>query len=79
MTDGQTFTIPELLSRLKTKIVYIKYLCRDLYKLMSLLRPYGSSKRNFDELDGSRFGYLKKKRNFDQLDSAGFGSFGRHF
>jgi len=51
----------------------------DLYKLMSLLRPYGSSKRNFDELDGSRFGYLKKKRNFDQLDSAGFGSFGRHF
>jgi len=51
----------------------------DKYRLINLLRPYASSKRNFDELDGSLFGYLKRKRNFDQLDSAGFGSFGRHF
>ena len=30
-------------------------------------------KRNFDELDGSRFGaFYMKKRNFDPLDGAGF-------
>ena len=33
-------------------------------------------KRNFDELDGSRFGaFYKRKRNFDELDGSRFGAF----
>ena len=39
-----------------------------------------NAKRNFDELDGSRFGaFYKRKRNFDQLDGAEFGSLNRYF
>jgi len=35
-------------------------------------------KRNFDELDRSRFGAFYK-RNFDQVDGAGFGTLSRYF
>ena len=36
-------------------------------------RERANVKKNFDELDGSRFGaFYKRKRNFDQLDVAGF-------
>ena len=35
-------------------------------------------KRNFDELDGSRFGaFYKRKRNFDELDDGA--DFSRYF
>ena len=38
------------------------------------------ARRNFDELDGSRFGeFYKRKRNFDQVDASGFGSLSRYF
>ena len=45
---------------------------RRLYRIMNLVKR-ANVKRNFDELDGSRFGaFYKRKRNFDQLDGAGF-------
>lgn len=50
-----------------------------IYRIMNIVKR-ANAKRNFDELDGSRFGaFYKRKRNFDQLDGAGFGSLNRYF
>ena len=70
----------DFFSLINSQWTHVFMLYRTFSRILAMLNRIRArpQKRNFDELDRSRFGAFYK-RNFDQVDGAGFGTLSRYF